>query len=1199
MNYDVTKDTSILVETKGYWSGKAVYFNTSTNKIIVLDKSIQLTSIVGLINEYLEENLISHIEEYIKSILLRSNEKLSEGLKNSRFKSYFNLQKVSRFNRNEFKCRSGYVTWKSIADWLSNNCIDEQSQIKTLAEIFSKSIQMDEKIITADKNIYSLCLLRNILLRDLLSHLNKNNISIEKSLSIIATFAFDIKFERHNLDTNLFNERNYDIFESIKAFNIPIGYVNTGKDIRLLKAFCSSCSILLGLLCSKRIVILPSCIQPGHLVGLYKELMALSSLLKDTSSAKFTRKTFLHRLMISSNITSILDMPYNISELVQHIIESNLINSTFSPMLSSYAETHDLTPFPIQTLNRLKAKRNKRPHHYSLDWLRERKLPNKWLIFAERLIFACNSSDPLIRALTRSVISWAWFEQGFQSPSEIKITDIRDPKNPNKEGTFYKYIKNSDAKGKSTLWGNASRAFKLVQNYGYLQNEHPPLIHDNPFQHLSNPFKEKSKSATHRQRIPTNIHEAMLHVLLSPDNDGNPTYSFVRDELKWDWYDKNQLNEKKPEYIWCPSRARLVALMLILPVRGKQARWLDQGLMDHEIWDTEKEEYVINNHELKNWCYPNGKTHLEVYKRPSGVLQPIQNSLIQDNDQLCIYVSTNKTQMWDPECIKGYEIWWPKGDELHKGDIVKLVKQANYLDRPYEIITSQLKWLKKYDSKPCPITFSDTSEDSKGINKSLSEEYPYFTPIFRDMTSKYYKEDGTEYNPPVSKQKIERLFNALAFHTEKILHDQKVNVSLTIPSNNTSSRYEKRSCIYDLHSLRVYGVSYLIELGIPYHIVQMIVGHTAPTMTLHYNKQTPDFIRSLILEKVSKSDLLDSWGEIKLDVMREKKFITINSGFHINNIPNDLLLGDYLGFVQKPGGLCPLGGTACNIGQVLNTDSIGNEKNKVSYVPVDGGCGNCRFFCTTPAHLVQHQMIINELFILIRSVGKKQHSYSETLSSLQWDKDEKFNNEYEISTLKSQIEEIERQLEPLVREWMNRVQMALQTIDNLDEYLSVLKENSNNIVPLLSTSTSTDLLPQLELRMEKTGEFELARQTLLAAHLQGGIDYSSELSRSQMREFMDRIMIHENPQLLLLNISDEKTKDKVAFITSEIMASIVGPHEIQNSLDNSKGLNMNENNKNEFNKLIEGIFNNAKNSNSSLTFESLLPDKFNFVNDIN
>ena len=49
------------------------------------------------------------------------------------------------------------------------------------------------------------------------------------------------------------------------------------------------------------------------------------------------------------------------------------------------------------------------------------------------------------------------------------------------------------------------------------------------------------------------------------------------------------------------------------------------------------------------------------------------------------------------------------------------------------------------------------------------------------------------------------------------------------------------------------------------------------------------------------------------------------------------------------------------------------------------------------------------------------------------------------------------------------------------------------------SSTSEELFSQIEFRMEKTGEFELARQTLLAAHLHGGIDQCSELSRRQLR----------------------------------------------------------------------------------------------------
>ena len=483
-------------------------------------------------------------------------------------------------------------------------------------------------------------------------------------------------------------------------------------------------------------------------------------------SMKPSQKTFLFRLVGCSTLGSLADTPENLSDIIQFIPDAKLANSTLSQLLRDYASQHKLTPFPLQKLHRLKANRNAQAATYTQEWLAQQGLPQAWLAFVDRLRSSNAAGEGRVRTQTRNVIDWAWFERHFEKPADIAPTDLRDPHHPERVDTFFHHIRSLNITKKWDYWNNAEHAFKCVYNTGHLAQEASPLLPTNPFQYHKNPFKSQRPQTTHRHRIPTNVHEAMLQVLLTPDENGNPTWSFVRNTLKWDWYNWKNPQTGREEHIWCPSRAHLMGILLLLPIRSKQGRWLDQGLMDQKVWDMETMQYLPNTHPLKEWRYPNDKTHLEVYGRPSGVFQPIQDNLYA-TEQLCIFINTNKTQMWDPERITGYEVWWPRGDELREQDIAKLTKQANYLDRPYDILEAQRQWMKKQDPNPVPVTFIDSSQDEASVNKDFLEHYPYSTPLFRDLSSPYHREDGTEYFLPVAKDKLTRLFSALAVHTEE------------------------------------------------------------------------------------------------------------------------------------------------------------------------------------------------------------------------------------------------------------------------------------------------------------------------------------------------------------------------------------------------------------------------------------------------
>lgn len=1197
--YEATRDTSRLVEATGYWSGNPVYFNPDRDNIVIIDQKLQVSNLQRLIHEYLEINLEDDILLRLKESHARSGRGFSDFIRGRYLRSWYSITKSATFDRPEFK-RGQAISWSAIANWLTatHACVDTQHA--TLARLLANAVLSNPETTRHDKRHTGLHVLTNPWLRETLDAWEASNTSLEEALSMLCDLAFHEKIKiPPGVSPQQFEERAGAVLHKLRDKGACIPALTTKSTILTLGTLSNAACLLLGLLRMGKRIVLPGNTEVTRVLSVYAQSGPWSAALEQHDD--LGRRTFILRLLASSTLDTIADTPGNLAQLCRYIPGSSYLNRTLAPTLEAFSKEHNLPAFPVPSLNGLKSRRNAGAKAYTVEWLEERGVPPKWISFAKHVHAASNIVQKGTCDQLRAVIEWAWFEHRFACPSDVHPTDLRDPHKPDRNDTLYQFICRKDVSEKSALWSRAQQAFQTAHNQDKLSQLATPLVPSNPFADLRNPFKGRKRNTTHRRRIPTNQHEAMIQVLLSPDKDGNPTFSFVKETLGWDWFDWTNPATGEIERVWCPSRARCLAFLLMLPPRGKQARWLDQGLLDQKVWDVDTEQYLANTHPLKNWRHPaTGKNHLEIYGRPSGVLQPIHDDW-HNQDQLCLFINTNKTQMWDPERVTGYEIWWPRGDQLREWDIANLAQQADYLDRPYRLIEDQIRWLQQFDPDPVPVSFIDSSEDADNVNKDQQDNYPYFTPVFRDPSSPYHREDGTQYFLPVTKGRLDRLFTALAVHTEERLREQGLDVVLTLPAGNSGNHvYRGRKHRYDLHSLRVYGVSYLMELGVPLPIVQMIVGHEGPAMTLSYNKPSPDYVRRVLAGKISGAEILGDWDDIGADLLKhQRQFIATNSNLGASDIPSDLLDHDYTGFTQKPGGMCPLGGTACNIGQATEA-VVSNNKIRTTYGPVSGGCGNCRFFCTTPAHLFQHQMVINDLMIRIRSTGKQQTALAERLSELSWQEGRDSAITQEVADIQSQIEEIERQIEPLIREWMNRSQMATRTIEHLDDFLEFLgkRGESGHALLLLSASTAEDMAPEIEVRMEKTGEFELARQTLLAAHLQGGIEQCPELPRTQVREFMDRIMIHDDPTHLLLQIPDERTRDKVAFLMAEAMASIAGPTAVQKALDENvglKALSLNENQQLDLKTWVTGLFNNAKRQGRKATLTSLMPPSLRLI----
>ena len=1200
----VTTDITKLAKTTGFWSKREVVFNQDPDAVVLLDPDLTIKDARRLIEKILQKELNISLRHWIDKGMspTKTRDFKSMLMKPAALRSTFNLKKSYVFDNPKFK--SALVrkkSWLGVYEWLNKTFSTEEEQKTEFVELLTSAvIEAPDFISDSAPGAYIFQLKNKYFQKSLESWELKGLRMKEVVESLISTWSPE------NLST-IPNQECTDVLNSWSANGLV---VPNSQEVTFskLKAIRCATEVFLGLLrISGKLLFAPNMHMHRLLMQYsapkeFREKVLIFNTFNTLNTAD--AKSLTGTIYGASTVENLEDIPENLREMVLSYPCVSNLNRAFTACLSKLSYEHGGKPYQIKGLHGLRAKGGK-SRSYTTAWLKELKeIPPAWIKFSETLDIVSHNGQSARRSSIRPTIEWAWFERGFRKPSDITVTDLRDPHNPQRKDTLIAHISGQDIKDYWGKWQLIELSFKRIHNYSKLyENEFLP---SNPFASLENPFKSRSsknKNATHRLRIPNNHHEAMLQVLLSPDEKGMPTFSFVKDSLKWFWFDWENKVTGEVERTWCPSVARCLAFMMMLVPRSKQARWLDQGLLDERIWDVESSAYVENIHELRNWRHPStGKTHIDTYGRPSGVLQPIMDDY-SDQKSGCIFVNTNKTSMWDPDNKIGYELWWPRSDQLLDSDIAQKIDQAKYIDRPYLLIEAQLAWLAKYDPFPVPITFEDVPGDNYNLNEK--ESYPYFTPLFRDLSSiGHSKSTRRVIFTPAPKGKLERLFCAVAVEAERLLREQGLEAILTVPHKSNPS-YKGRKCIYDLHSLRVYGLSYLLEIGVPLTVAQMIMGHASPTMTLHYNKHSSDFVRSVIAGKISSTDILGDWTDIISDGQEGlRKFVVMNSGFRKNHIPHEIIDdADFTGFTSCHGGICIVGGTGCANGEVKEEHRSSRRNTKIEYQPVRGGCGNCRFFATTPAQLFDHQMVINEMMITIRSVGKKQTVIADKLSDLQWENEGNCKVNIEIEGLKTQMEDIERQIEPLVREWLNRVNMAKETINNLDSFISFVREQKGDKggLMLISPSTCDDVAPEIEFRMEKTGEFELARQTLLAAHMSGGVEQASELSRLQVRNFIDQIMIHDDPKHLLLKIASEKVRDKVAFLLSEAMVATVGPDTVQKALDKNVGLKEIGVGRDEFddlNILISGVFANAERLDERATFEQLLPTSLSDIKEI-
>jgi len=504
---------------------------------------------------------------------------------------------------------------------------------------------------------------------------------------------------------------------------------------------------------------------------------------------------------------------------------------------------------------------------------------------------------------------------------------------------------------------------------------------------------------------------------------------------------------------WWLGHKYLMTIMLFLPIRNKEGRWLDSGELDEFIIDYEKMDYIKN---LSPYA---------IKGRKSCVLQ-IERDPVTYEKYFVVYVSTNKT-----------------GSPY-------IIPYA-----PPEVIEA-IKGMQEFNKKwGTPVIEPSKAVDRKGkdINRT-SKLYPEVCPLFRMPPSS----GRVSLDQAISAESIMGFFVYLLEGIENVLKNEGREITLV----TKNGQYKKP--MFDIHALRVTGISELIEAGVPVDIVsEFVAGHANQVMTLYYNvmkhtrvKETLEKARKDIDTNSSIKDLLD-------DLDGFEDYILVNETDGDKTMAMHLMSEEDSFPEISLDGICP--GAVCS--------EFGRE---------DKCCPKCPVWITGPAFLVGQTLKINKLIYLIRKKAEELSSYrKERITE---------NNMLRKQNLVADEEFATEQMEQLLSEWGLRyrfIQRSMAIVDNYKEYSSGGKDS--NKMALVTTDSS---LPKVKL--EESDELGILNHICQA----GAIFQEVAVQEAQYDlEYILNQLLKENGIFPFLVFLDKETAKQTSLIlVDELLA---------------------------------------------------------------
>ncbi|MFM0036262.1 VPA1269 family protein [Paraburkholderia strydomiana] len=697
--------------------------------------------------------------------------------------------------------------------------------------------------------------------------------------------------------------------------------------------------------------------------------------------------------------------------------------------------------------------------------------------------YIADSPSIRVRSPTEKLNFFADFLCLTQSPPtapwELKREDIFSPTDPERL-TFIKYLGDrfpgEDPKRKNDILGKCRNYFDWLKDQLLIQGHKAAQSFANPINRNDNFGARGRPSNTHRPRLDNYIINTMKEILLEDDFRFSKSNAMHQVPVV-------DNTTKKSATVWDPSMTVCMYGLLETPLRSHQMRWLDSGEFDQQVYDEVKHALVMN------------PSKLALKGRNEGALRLTSDSAGQD-PWLSMWVNTNKSAQYDSRDI-GY---------------------------PYPYVSSQLQQLlimqRSWQRRYLPpllrlVPYTEYQNDTKERPR-VAAKLQGIAPLFRDSRS-------ADRNRPIAYSKLKVFYTSLLAEAQKRIeekYDRKIQLVRMVG--------DKVRWAVDLHTLRVSGITALIEAGVPLEIVsRFVAGHRTLMMTIHYIKYAPSKLHARLKSAHEQmTNDMDFAGspdfQANLDELAPYLLGQEGPGAGAGLIA----LREATGILSiNTEGICP--GTSCDNGGPLIS------KAQDSYGPVPGGqrCGLCRFWITGPAHLHGQVAAVNNLAYKIR---KKGFEVAE-LNDKRLDAEDE-GNQRKARALNDKVELLSRELAIDVNEWFARYRYAEQSMELMNDYLATKSKivGRGEKVPVLTSATATEL----RVTLESAHEFELLNHiTQMADFTTGFRNNEAELEK---RSVLSTLMMENGVRPFLLQLTEEQAHEAGNLLSSMILHQVEG-----------------------------------------------------------
>lgn len=520
---------------------------------------------------------------------------------------------------------------------------------------------------------------------------------------------------------------------------------------------------------------------------------------------------------------------------------------------------------------------------------------------------------------------------------------------------------------------------------------------------------------------------------------------------------------------WFPGVAILLDLLLCLPLRGFQARFLDSGEGDQMIT-------VRNDAGQLTQIRNPAKTMIPGQRE--GCLDFIPASFTSP-PRLGLYINTNKTS---ETANAGYRIPWCPPD-----------LEAN--------IRRMIAWQSERNAVSEPVPCMDKNDYERHMNRSLVHAVKKTFALFRDP------DEAKGW--PISRKSLYEYWDLL----QATVEDEMTRTGRPVRLTELVSRDGKmvRKGVFDIHSLRVTGITALLEAGLSPDIVMEVAGHATIVMTLYYNKVDNERIAREIDAARRRTIELVEGGESSPAEMKGLGLFNTRSEADAAGmeILSDLPGRSAGGVSVMSHGICP--GGDCSTGGAYDQSSR-------THGPVEpGACSLCRYRLTGPAFLPGLVLNANRLMFELHSTAKQIAETNKKIGEVAAPSSAS-------SRLRGVVEVLTRKTDALASEWAAEVQYAQMAKAMLEE------------TPAGGTDKALPIVGDLRLALEKRHEFVLLQT--LAEGYEESVDFRPTGAIEQHRLFLSELSMASNASPFLLSLPCS-LRDKAAVMLGRAICDLL------------------------------------------------------------